>query len=423
MKTKHLICLAALCGFSTALHAQTPPLTPSGPPSDPTTAMKSLNQVEPRTIIGSLPYTITQPGSYYLTGNLTLSSAGVAGISVQAKDVTIDLNGFTISCTSAANQSAIDASGASGSTAGLVVKNGTIRGLRGDTSNPGAGGFTAGVGLVENGRLENLSITRIQFVAVRAYDSSISKVIVSYCGGADSNPEMFGVNDCVVENCISENNADPGFTVIDGATGLTPPNGGLNFDAVFRNCIARNNTAEGFKGQFCQFEGCSAIKNGGGGFVSPFSTFINCVARFNTGRGIDSTNGVVTDCMALHNTTDGILVPGGKVSGGTATIETIPPTSTGIQGHTISNCTATGFLNSIVGKIVSGCTAESPSHPIQGEIVSDCNVPSNTGAVTCITAKVATRCVVPVFTFAPGSEISATIKRDCVIGTTVVNSP
>ena len=43
------------------------PLTPPGPPA-PTS--KTLNEIEPRTPINSLPFVIEEPGSYYLTRNL-----------------------------------------------------------------------------------------------------------------------------------------------------------------------------------------------------------------------------------------------------------------------------------------------------------------------------------------------------------------
>jgi hypothetical protein len=42
------------------------------------------------------PVTITQPGSYRLSGNLT-AGANVSGIEILASNVTLDLNGFTIS--------------------------------------------------------------------------------------------------------------------------------------------------------------------------------------------------------------------------------------------------------------------------------------------------------------------------------------
>ena len=64
------------------------------PPGAPAPMMKTLQQIEPRTPISSLPYTISAPGSYYLTGPLNSTNTG---ITVAANDVTIDLMGFTIS--------------------------------------------------------------------------------------------------------------------------------------------------------------------------------------------------------------------------------------------------------------------------------------------------------------------------------------
>jgi parallel beta-helix repeat protein len=57
--------------------------------------MKTLDQVEPRTAITSMPYTITQPGSYFLTGNLT-GAGGSGGILIRTNNVTLDLNGFSV---------------------------------------------------------------------------------------------------------------------------------------------------------------------------------------------------------------------------------------------------------------------------------------------------------------------------------------
>ena len=44
---------------------------------------------------GGFPYTISQPGSYRLSGNL-VSSAGSNGIFIASSNVTLDLNGFSI---------------------------------------------------------------------------------------------------------------------------------------------------------------------------------------------------------------------------------------------------------------------------------------------------------------------------------------
>lgn len=62
--------------------------------------MKTLDQIEPRIDVLTLgtepPYTITESGSYYLSRNITTSS-DQRGITIAADNVTLDLNGFTIS--------------------------------------------------------------------------------------------------------------------------------------------------------------------------------------------------------------------------------------------------------------------------------------------------------------------------------------
>ncbi len=79
-------------------------LTPPGPPGPTMTSlsqvMTTLNQNEPRTPISSAPFTITQPGSYYLTTNLNVAN-GDDAIEINTNGVTLDLNGFTISSTGA----------------------------------------------------------------------------------------------------------------------------------------------------------------------------------------------------------------------------------------------------------------------------------------------------------------------------------
>src|SRR6266481_1804172 len=45
---------------------------------------------------GGFPYTISNTGSYRLTGNLTVSGSSLNAIDVNASHVTIDLNGFSI---------------------------------------------------------------------------------------------------------------------------------------------------------------------------------------------------------------------------------------------------------------------------------------------------------------------------------------
>ena len=116
------------------------------------------------------PVTITESGSYRLTSNIIVSSPIVTIIAVNADNVSIDLNGFsligptvcsgsTVTCTNTGPGDGIDAS----NNDNVIVRNGTVRGM-GDagirarnnaiveemilTSNGGpglaAGGFTSG---------------------------------------------------------------------------------------------------------------------------------------------------------------------------------------------------------------------------------------------------------------------------------------
>lgn len=72
-----------------------------GGPMDPPAAPGStLPQVEPRIPVsqpapGGFPIVISQPGSYFLTQNIT-GEAGQDGIQIATSGVTLDLNGFTV---------------------------------------------------------------------------------------------------------------------------------------------------------------------------------------------------------------------------------------------------------------------------------------------------------------------------------------
>jgi hypothetical protein len=58
------------------------------PPGAPTPTMKTLDQIEARTPISSLPFTITGPGSYYLTKSLNVTTGN--GITINAVQVTVE---------------------------------------------------------------------------------------------------------------------------------------------------------------------------------------------------------------------------------------------------------------------------------------------------------------------------------------------
>src|SRR5437762_605503 len=76
-------------------------LNPPAGPVAPTG--KTLTEIEPRTAVNAVNtppsatslFTITQPGSYYLTGNIQ-GVATMDGVEIDASGVTLDLNGFAL---------------------------------------------------------------------------------------------------------------------------------------------------------------------------------------------------------------------------------------------------------------------------------------------------------------------------------------
>ena len=83
------------------------------------------------------PITITQPGSYRLTGNLTVPNANTNGIEINVQNVTIDLNGFAILGPVTCSEFPTITCSGSGTGSGivglvfanLVVRNGFIQGM------------------------------------------------------------------------------------------------------------------------------------------------------------------------------------------------------------------------------------------------------------------------------------------------------
>jgi hypothetical protein len=163
--------------------------------------------------ISSFPYTITKPGSYILTSNLTVSAANTTAIMVYASDVTIDLNGFSIigpmSCTASGCSSSSSGYGVNTQYNNLTLKNGTISGFDeavfaayGNVENltvySCAYGIAANYSTVRHNQVYNIS----EFAITTSYSSIIeNQVSASYFG-------IYGIYSSNMNNTSASNSQD-----------------------------------------------------------------------------------------------------------------------------------------------------------------------------------------------------------------------
>lgn len=240
------------------------------PPGAPAATMKTMEQIEPRIPISSIPATISQPGSYYLTTNLT-AGAGEDGITISAPDVTLDLNGFTLT--------------GSGTNSGSgIIQSSSFRNLQ-----------------IHNGKLVNWAGHSKWAVSATGKNSTIEAVQVS--GG------FAGINSGIgarIANCSSSENISTGITGGHGSS--------------VENCTAFFNNGHGIVGYFkSTIAGCTVYSNKVDGIYALDETTVrNCTAKYNGSDNIQ----VGSRCLVQHNLcTDSISGGGIFVSGNDGRID------------------------------------------------------------------------------------------------------
>ncbi len=206
-------------------------LTPSGAPA-PT--LRTLDQIEPRTPI-SEACTITQPGSYYLTGNI---AATTYGITIRTNNVTLDLMGYTLSGDRGSSDYGIWVDGSTGIRRGVCIRNGTVSAF--------------GYGI----RLSNVSGCRVEDVVCTTNSNY----------GIYLRGDSSGIcKDNTLRRCVA---ADNGYGIVLGATSSGVCEGNRILD-----CIAERNGAYGI------------LLNGNGGSCS-FNEIRSTVIRRNGNNGV-----------------------------------------------------------------------------------------------------------------------------------------
>lgn len=293
------------------------------PPGAPGPTMITLSQVEPRTPISSVPYTIypAGSGSYYLTGNLLVPN-NTNGITVEASEVTIDLNGFAILGGSGVNTAIM----VSGAQKNITVRNGTINYFQTAIQGTNAGGS-----LYENVQCYNIFINGL-------------------CIGGNS----------VIRNC---NVIDP--AVSGGGNGIQTGDGSQVSDCAVLDDFNHYSTGI-VVGRGCEIDSSISTSNYVGVITGDGTKLKGCSFLGNISYGLESGSGcILSDCTACGNAPASLYFPAITTGEGcTITGCTADENSEGISaglGSTVKDCTvisnnATGLIAGN-GCTISGCTA------------------------------------------------------------------
>lgn len=181
-------------------------LTPLGAPA---VTMKTLDQVRPGTAIGTLPFTISAPGHYYVTANLATTGSG---ITIAADDVTLDLNGFTLSGDGDTGDLGIATSGTA--RARIRIRGGTVR------------NFAVGIFLAASAAqivVEDLSVSACTSNGIQVVSNATGGVTQSVfrrlrlVGNASglvlANAAFTGTGQNLVDGCEALNCTSIGFSI------------------------------------------------------------------------------------------------------------------------------------------------------------------------------------------------------------------
>lgn len=223
MKSAHTMTLALAIMTATAIGG------PLDPPSGPISSTgKTITEVEPRTVINSTntpgdansAFKITRSGSYYLAQDYLILGLfdDIHAIEIAADNVTIDLNGFSLTGLSGA-LSGIVTDG--GDYEGITIRNGTIQ------------SFDYGIDLDRNDGtdviVEDLKVIHNEFTGILLTSGHVRRCIVRENGSTGIQV----TSNAIIEGCTSSDNDRHGIDV-----GVV---------SIVRDCIVRSNFNDGIQ--------------------------------------------------------------------------------------------------------------------------------------------------------------------------------
>ena len=297
--------------------------------------MKTLDQLEARTPISSVPFTINQPGSYYLTGNLSFGTAAANAITITASGVTLDLNGFTLSSTHPTG------SGAgviiSGTQRRIRIRNGSITGTTtysGGVFTPG--GFAIGVSGTGARDVEVSDVNVDGIAGIGISLGTTGDTVVRRCQVHATT--LTGIVASNVEYCTAINAGTIGISAerviysTGRSVGTSSGNNGINADVV----QGSEGTAVGGDGIDANDSASDSVGTSTSGRGIEASVAMNCRGSSSSGNGIFA--GTATNCNGNSSSGVGLAAQNatncfGQSSTGAAGLDANPGTASYCRGE------------------------------------------------------------------------------------------
>jgi len=372
------------------------------PPGAPAPTMKSLDQVEARTAITNTgAVTISQPGSYYLTRSITVSSGNA--VTIATNGVTLDLNGFTVRST------AVSATGygilLNSGLRNITIANGIIQG---SVTNNGSGvynggGFNYGIYYVATGP-ENVFVSRVSVSGCLNYGINLGggdAIVVESCvvrtvgssGIVAATVRSSSAVDCGLSGILAEQASEcrgqcgvgTGVSAISAlhCYGISVSGIGV-YGNNTQNCYGTSSNSVGVSAYTAM--NCYGIAAGGSGHGVDAQSAQNCYGIANgTGHGINTTTAL--NCVGYGHDGRGVyaLVAQGCY-GESSSIS-------GVAAIVVQNCygksTSYSGIGLFSGEVAIGCFGEnSSSGPgFYGFIANSCHGISTSGTPETVTWK------------------------------------
>ena len=381
----------------------------------PAPTMKSLDQIEASTPISSVPFTISNSGTYYLTKNLNVTVGDA--LTIAANQVTLDLNGFTISSTapSATGYGILLNSGIRN----ITIANGFIQG--GVTNNGSGiytgGGFLYGIAYSLTGNPPgNTLVSRVSVSGCQLYGIDLAigdSTIVESCmvrtvgslGIEASTIKSSSVSDCGGDGISGDQVSDCRGQSLNGT--------GLAGSAVLNSCGYSSasfgllaNNAQNCYGQ-----------STGNGTVGLFAASVaqNCYGRSNNGIGLAAETAL--NCYGQSDSfNDGISAPTAQNCSGVSWGD-----SDGIRAVNASNCNgySNGSGRGVEAETAINCYGKSAlNRGVFANVAISCSGHSDGGSYGLFATSVANTCY---GYSATGTGLNAYIAVGCT-GTSVAYS-